>query len=67
MHIQNGRSRTGRNTKPADHETAEAQNGKSTKLQKAQNGRRTKQQKAQNGRRHKTAKGATWQKAQNGR
>jgi hypothetical protein len=52
--------------KTADHETAEAQNDRSTKRQKAQNSisskwkrlktaEGTKRQMAQNGRRHKTA------------
>jgi hypothetical protein len=47
--------------KTADHETAEAQNVRSTKRQKAQNGRSSKRQKL------KTAEGTKWQKAQNGR
>jgi hypothetical protein len=37
--------------KTADHETAEAQNVRSTKWQKAQNSKSSKRQKAQNGRR----------------
>jgi hypothetical protein len=47
--------------KTADHVTAEAQNGSSTKRQKAQNGISSKRQKL------KTAEGTEQQKAQNGR
>jgi hypothetical protein len=62
MHIQNGRSRNGRNSKwqiikPQKLKMAEAQTAEGKKQQKQKTAEGTKQQKAQNGRRHKTAEG----------